>query len=360
MRFSSHELLIDRDKLDAVQKAELERMAFQHACVPESYDIAVSAGHLLQTKCGQGIASVLADGRFWHIAGGLLAAEPAKADMIQWLYELSVNQRKTIAVYNVSELEAATFKAAGFVVNKFGEEPVVDLPGGNWNGKPFEWVRRQANFCERAGLAFSEVTEAGNDRPIAGTLLEIMHEDLQDRTFSQPLRLLEGQFNPFLLQRRRLFLATAASGRVEGFLACSPINGGHSWAFETYRKRKDATRGTTAYLFKSAMDTLRAEGVETVSLCLVPGRRVGLSSLGAGDWQIQKSLSLWYERLEFVFNAKGQDHFKSRFRPRYEDRYLCVAPANSVRSLWSFLKTTGATQPSWKNLASQFWKSVRG
>ena len=70
---------------------------------------------------------MLPDGKFWHIAGGLLAPEPAKAEMIQWLYNLSVNLKKTIAVYNVSSEEAATFQAAGFIVNKFGEEPVVDL-----------------------------------------------------------------------------------------------------------------------------------------------------------------------------------------------------------------------------------------
>ncbi len=358
LRFSSQELLINRDSLDNKQRVRLERMAFLNASVPESYDIAISDGHLLQTPCGRGIASVLPDGKFWHIAGGLLAPEPAKAEMIQWLYNLSVNLKKTIAVYNVSSEEAATFQAAGFIVNKFGEEPVVDLCNIDWTGKPFEWVRRQSNFCERAGLHVTEVQGRKEEQRIADTLLQIMHEDLHDRTFDQPLRLLEGQFDPHSLQRRRLFMANSRQGKVEAFLACSPINGGRSWAFESYRKRKDATRGATAFLFRKVIDSLQAEGSECVSLCLVPGRGVNEDRIGKGDWRIQKVLSLWFERLDFVFNAKGQDHFKSRFRPRYVDRYLCVAPENSMRSLWSFLKTTGATKPNWPNLIRQFRRSA--
>ena len=360
MRFSSHELLINRDRLSSEQRVFLEKMAFQNACVPESYDIAISDGYLLQTPCGQGIASVLPDGRFWHVAGGLLAPEPARADMIQWLFDLSVSQKKTIAVYNVSHEEAATFRAAGFVVNKFGEEPVIDLQSVNWSGKAFEWVRRQSNYCDRAGLAVSEIHAPGDVEGLADTLLEIMAEDFQDRTFDQPLRLLEGQFDPRSLQRRRLFAARSKSGHIEAFLACSPLDCGNSWAFESYRKRKDATRGATAYLFRQVIDQLKVEGCQTVSLCLVPGRGVANGSQESGDWRIQKALSMWFGRLEFLFNAKGQDHFKSRFRPRYVDRFLCVAPQNSVRSLWSFLKTTGATRPNWRNLIRQFRRSRSG
>ena len=359
LRFSSRELLVHRGSLDNKQRLRLERIAYENANVPESYDIAVSDGHLLQTPCGRGIASVLPDGKFWHIAGGLLAPEPAKANMIQWLYDLSVHQKKTIAVYNVAAEEAATFQAAGFVVNKFGEEPVMDLCNVNWSGKVFEWVRRQTNFCERAGLQFAEVQGRKDRQRIADTLMQIMHEDFCDRTYDQPLRLLEGQFDPHFLQRRRLFVAKLPNGQVEAFLAASPMYGGRSWAFESYRKRKDATRGATPFLFRKTIDSLKAEGAECVSLCLVPGRGVNNQHPGKGDWRIQKALSIWFKRLDFLFNVKGQDHFKSRFRPRYVDRYLCVAPQNTTRSLWSFLKTTGATRPNWRNLANQVRHRVR-
>ncbi len=351
------DLLIRRRDLPNGQRQALERLAFDYACVPESYDIAVSDGHLLQTPCQQGAMSVLVDGRFWHIAGNLLAPQDLKPEMVRWLRELSMNHDRTIAVYNVAQTDAQRFRDEGFVVNKFGEEPILDARQTNWSGKRFEWVRRQSNFCIRAGVEIAEVKDKHEQLELADTLVSIMSEDLSGRTFDKPLRLLEGEFKPHDLQRRRLFVARASDGQVEAFLACSPIDAGRSWAFETYRKRKDATQGVTAHLFRSAIDLLKAEGVEQISLCLIPGRNVGQSAFDRGDWRIEKTLSLWFHRLDFIFNTKGQDHFKSRFRPRYADRYLCVAPNHSVRSLWSFLKTMGATNCNHRNLLSQLRRS---
>lgn len=350
---SVDDLLISRRTLNPGQRDDLERLAFEHATVPESYDIAVSDGHILQTPCGLGAMSVLVDGRFWHIAGNLLAPENLKPEMIRWLSELSSNHNRTIAVYNVSEADAQKFRDCGFVVNKFGEEPILNLHQLDWSGKPFEWVRRQSNFCSRAGIQTAEITCRVEQRQLADTLGDILSEDLAGRTFDKPLRLLEGEFKPHDLQRRRLFVARSPDGQIEAFLACSPIDAGRSWAFETYRKRNDSIRGVTAHLFRTTIDQLKSEGASHVSLCLIPGRNVGDSSVGGGDWRVERALSLLFHRLEFVFNAKGQDHFKSRFRPEYVDRYLCVAPNNSVRSLWSFLKTTGVMNGSRRNLVSQ-------
>ena len=345
--------LVDRQKLSVEQQQRLEQFAFEHASVPESYDIAISDGQLLQTSCGQGMASVLEDGKFWHIAGGLLSSKAYKPQMIEWLAELSQCTKKTLAVYNVCHSDAVLLGDAGFVVNKFGEEPILDLADLTWTGKPYEWVRRQSNFCNRADIDISEITSVQQQQDLAEVLLEIMNDDLAGRTFDQPLRLLEGQFDAKLLKRRRLFVARRSDSTVEGFLACSPLEGGRGWAFETYRKRSDATRGVTAHLFKTVTDLLRAEGVAYVSLCLVPGRNVADSSIPNGDWRLNKSLSFLYSHMGSVFNAQGQDHFKSRFRPRYEERYLCVNPGSSVRSLWSFLRTTGALKANLGNLTRQ-------
>ena len=342
--------LVYRRDLSADHRDHLEQLAFQYACVPESYDIAVSEGHVLQTPCRRGAVSVLVDGKFWHIAGNLLAPENLKPQMVRDLKEISQRRRRTIAVYNVSRTDAERFRDEGFVVNKFGEEPVLNLQDVDWSGKKFEWVRRQSHFCSRAGVEIAEITDRTEQHQLAETLVSIMMEDLADRTLDKPLRLLEGEFRPHSLQRRRLFVARSSDGLVEAFLACSPINGGRGWAFETYRKRRDATRGVTAFLFRAVADQLKSEGVEQVSLCLIPGRNVADSAVGRGDWRVEKILSLFFRRGEFFFNVKGQDHFKSRFRPDYVDRYLCVAPKNSAISIWSFMKTTGALNCNYRNM----------
>lgn len=352
--------LFCRGDLNPVQRDHLENVAFQNSSVPESYDIATADDGLLQTPCGRGFVRVLDDRKFWHIPGGLIAEETLKTKMISWLREVSEEKKKTIAVYNMSEDEARLFKAEGFIVNKFGDEAVLDLKDHSWSGKRYEWVRRQANFCNKANLKVVEVRCGKSQQNLSTTLIDIANEDFSYRTFDKPLRLLEGEFNPKSLLRRRLFVTYGTDGlSIEAFLSCTPIHGGKGWAFETYRKRKESTRGVVPFLFKTVIDQLQEEGSEFVSLCLIPGRKVAENTFSRGNYVIEKSLEMWFHRLGFLFNVKGQDHFKSRFRPKYVSRYMCVAPRNSVRSFWSFLKTTGATNMNYKNLSAQIFKGFK-
>ena len=147
------DLLLQRSRFSNQQHAELEALAYRYASVPEAYDIAVSDGYVLKSACGEGAMSVLADGKFWHVSGSLLAPERLKPDMIQMLKQISERSRRTIAVYNVSQTDAMKFQQQGFVVNKFGEEAILDPAQTDWKGRKYEWVRRQTNFCRRAGLA---------------------------------------------------------------------------------------------------------------------------------------------------------------------------------------------------------------
>ena len=342
------------DDLSDGEAQQIEELAYQYGRTSESYDAAISHDLVLMTPCWSGAVGIHSDGNIWHIAGGILAPELLKSEMINWLTRISIEHRKTIAVYNVCQNDAVKFAEFGFVVNKLGEEPMVRLHDLSWSGKKFQWIRQQSNSCIRAGITIEEITGAEHQIALEKTLAEILADDLSERSLDKPLRLLETEFNPRTLRRRRLFIARNANNEIEAFLACSPMNSGRSWAFETYRKRKSATRGVTAHLFRTVIDQLKSQGVEKVSLCLVPGRNVSHALIKNGDWKVEKMLTFWFKRLHFLFNAKGQDHFKSRFRPDYEDRYLCVTPQHSIRSVWSFLKTTGAIHCNWKNLASQF------
>jgi lysylphosphatidylglycerol synthetase-like protein (DUF2156 family) len=341
------------------ERAMIEERAFLCGNAPESYDITSPSSSILRTPSGEGFLNVFADRRFWHIPGGLIVDDCEKPSTIEWLKQTAVKNKQTVAVYSVNAEEKPLFEQAGFVVNKFGEEPVIDLQRLDWCGKSFEWVRRQTNFCRRHGLIVTEVTSIAEQQSMAAELMEVLIEDLRDRFYSKPLKLLEGQFDPQFLARKRLFVAHhPASKRIEGFLAASPMENGMSWAFETYRKRPDSVRGTIPFLFREVIDRLQSEGVRRVSLCLVPGKGVETDRSASADRRVRWLLGLWYSRLNLVFNASGQGYFKSRFRPQYVDRYICVYPWNSWLSILSFLRTSGAHQINFGNCATKFARSL--
>ncbi len=351
-------VLTCRGSLSRHEREVLEETVFMFGRAPESYDVVHPVGSLLRTPCGQGVLNVYPDGRHWHIPGGMLAADELKPSMVDWLRQIADVQRRTIALYSITADEVPLFRDAGYAVNKLGEEPVIDLGGWNWQGRPFEWIRRQTNFCRRQGLVVNEITCPEACKSLSQELLSILVEDLSDRVYSRPLQLLEGHFDPQFLFRGRLFVARCGeAGRTEAFVAAFPMENGQSWAFETYRRRKDAPRGTVPFLFRTVIDQLQAEGVRRVSLCLVLGRGVTKDGSAEADPRVRWLLGSAYSRLNLIFNSAGQDYFKSRFRPRYVDRYLCVTPHNSLSSIVSFMKTSGALRPNLRNLATRLLKS---
>ncbi len=352
--------LTPRVSLTNAQREQIADYAYRYGLAPESYDILVADGDLLFTPCGTGVVSVLTDGKYWHIPGGILAPEELKPRIIRWLKEISEVQGLTLLLYSILPEEVGLFREAGYEINMLGVEPIIELGNVDWSGSQHRWVRRQTSFCKRASLETVEISDEGGRRAMASELLDILTEDLSGRTFPKPLRLLEGAFDPGRLHQRRLFVARdKANGSIHGFLACSPMENGDAWAFETYRKRDSAPRGTIPFLFREVIDLLQSEGVRRVSLCLVPGKSVLEQPNLEGHRMVRRILDVWYHRMNALFNIKGQDYFKQRFRPVDEPRYTCVSTHSSIWTLVSFLKTTGAMKPSPLNLMRNLWRSLR-
>jgi len=354
--------LIPRSDLTDRQREQLDDFAYRYGLAPESYDILVSDSAVLFTPCGRGVISVLPDRKCWHIPGGILAPDELKPKIVRWLKQVGDAAGKTLVMYSITPEDVGPFRDAGYEVNFLGVEPTLNLGSIDWSGSEHRWVRRQTSFCKRSSLEVVEISDEIDRRALAGELMEILTEDLAGRTYPKPLRLLEGAFDPARLSRRRLFVARdKADRRMFGFLACSPMENGSAWAFETYRKRDSAPRGTIPFLFREVTDRLQSEGVCRVSLCLVPGKGVNSPenvASGEGHPTVRRLLDVWYRRMSAVFNIQGQDYFKQRFRPTDDPRYTCVSSKSSVWTLMSFLRTTGALKPSPVNLMRNVWRSL--
>ncbi|MFK7818486.1 MAG: phosphatidylglycerol lysyltransferase domain-containing protein [Planctomycetaceae bacterium] len=353
-------VLIPRDQLTDEQLATVEKMAFQYGEGPESYDIVVSESSILFTPCGQGVLSVLPDKHYWHVPGGILAPAELKPRIVRWLQAFSQASGNVVLLHAMNGTLIPSFEEGDWEINMLGIEPTIELGDVTWSGSKLSWVRRQTSFCERNGLEVVEIVEEKERLELADELIEILMEDLSGRAFPKPLKVLEGEFDPHRAYRRRIFVArNKESKTIEGFLACTPMRNGTEWAFETYRKRDSATRGTMAYLFRRVVDALQEDGAAKVSLCLVPGKYVDHPDYSRGPAVVRRLMSIWYHHLAFLFNVKGQDHFKQRFRPQEERRYSFISTKSTPGSLFSFLKITGATTPNVWNVTKNIWHGTK-
>jgi lysylphosphatidylglycerol synthetase-like protein (DUF2156 family) len=307
--------------------------------------------------------SVVVSGSYVHISGGILAPQDARRQIIFQLGELARQTNRMINCYSIGEQDRPLFEDAGWEVTKFGEDTSLKLEPLRWSGKSYEWVRRQFNYCQRMGLSCREVRQEMFDseswRKLTEELFEIQRDDLKDRAYSRELNFLVGKLQPDNLGRRRLFIAEDPNAkRIEAFVVANPMRGGRDWAFEMYRKRQDAPRGTVSFLMKWVIDAMKAEGVEGVSLCILLWKGTDTFSGKRTSPLVRWGLAVAYHLGNALYNTKGLTHFKTRFRPDLSNCYVCVTPKATILSCINFFHMIGAFSFSPRNILRNSWQCL--
>lgn len=324
----------------------LEQFVFRHGLHFDAY-LATEPGRMMfRSQSREGLISYTQRGPYVLVGGGLIAPETHKPKLLEEFLKFLAQNKQRVAFHNVGDEELPLFRKHGFEITKWGEEPIIDLPGLTWSGKAFEWVRRQTNFCLRNGLEAVEVRPETLSSDQWSRLLteirEVSDDSLSLKPQSEEMKFFEGRIGDHALGLRRLFVARSnhGAGRLEGFLICNPMLAGTRWSTELYRRRSDTVRGTMPYLFHHAMQQLQSEGVERVGLCLEPGFNCEIP-LPGDSALLRRILGFNNRHLGFIFDYVGLRHFKSRFRPRYENRYVCALPKLSVGSIAAFIQVSG-------------------
>lgn len=337
----------------------LEELAYLYG---QAYDSYLSTeGNLEQfwSSDGRGVVAYARIGRFVHVQGGLLGPVDDRPLLLREFFEFLKQNRYVGTFYNIGESDLPLFRDQGFQITKWGEEPLLDLGELTWSGHEYEWVRRQANYCRRQNLFVTECCPSDYSSEAWQELMVEVQGIAANCLSTKPqygdVRFFNGSVNPPSWDRRRLFVARSdhGAGRIEGFLICLPYDGGEQWSIETYRHRLDAPRGVIPFMIHQAVNSLRSEGVQTVSLCLCPAVRY--EKLCNDSWIIRRCLQFGFNYASAFFDMPGEYHFKSRFRPRFIRRFICHWPHASVWSMWSTVRLSAALDINLKKLASNLW-----
>jgi len=346
-----------------IHDASLEELAFQHG---QAYDSYLSTeGNLKQfwSTDGTSVIAYAQIGRYVHAQGGLLGPIESRAPLLREFAHFIQQQKLVATFYNIGADDLSLFRQQGFQVTKWGEEPLLDLAELTWSGHEYEWVRRQVNYCRRQKVVVQEcsIEEYSPDdwAALMNEVQTIASQCLSTKPQRGDVRFFNGSVEPPTWDRRRLFVARSenGTGRIEGFLICLPFDGGQQWSIETYRHRLDAPRGVVAYMIHQAVECLKLEGVQSVSLCLCPAVRY--EKLKGDSWIVRRCLQFGFNYASAFFDMPGEYHFKSRFRPRFVRRCICHWPHASVGSMWSIVRLSSVLDLDWKKLVGNLWSRFR-
>ncbi|NQU21890.1 MAG: DUF2156 domain-containing protein [Candidatus Nealsonbacteria bacterium] len=334
---------IHQGEMSLETAALMERYAFDYGQTYDSYLVTEAGREYFWSSGRRGVVGFLRRGRHVHVMGGLLAAEEHREMLLREFTEFTSENRLTATFHNLPHGDLRLFRRHGFQTSKFGEEPIVRLDQTCWQGKSYEWVRRQENYCVRQGVCAEEIAADPNDteyrRHVVAELEDLNREHLAETLHARELQFFQGKFKPLELGRRRIFVARQ-DRRIVAFVVCNPGLGGNFWAIETYRRRNDAPRGVVPYLMMQVMRQLKEEGVAYCSLSLMPFVRCW-PPIDRESVILPFVCGFWWRRMNWLFDVRGIYHYKSRFRPHYREMFLATHPKITCRSLI-------ATAATWK------------
>ncbi len=335
--------------------------AFTHGRTYDSYLMTENDREYFWSADRRSIVGYVKRGRHLHVTGNLAVPESCREGLLQELVAFAGRNRFVLCIYNIFDEDLALFNRHGFQITKWGEEAMIELREATWTGKSYEWIRRQENGCRRRGVTLREVdptAEADELRGLIAQMRELNEEHLRATPQGKEMRVFDGRFTPEKLGHRRLFIAER-SGRIEAVVVLNPGLAGRMWAFDIYRHRADAPSGVIPFAMLQVMRQLKQEGVEYVSLSMIPGLRADAKR--PGDKRLLRRGTVFSrDYLGWLFDMKGLYHYKSRFRPTYRNLYVAAYPRQTVASLVSLVRCWGVLRVQPWCLAKSTYGRLKG
>ena len=192
--------------------SHIEEQAYEYGRAYDSYFATEDGWKRFRGRGLDGLISYRRLGKYVKVIGGLLARDEEKPRLLREFTRLSDSFGLLTSFYNVTEHDVELFREHGYQVTKWGEEPFVDLQECTWSGKPYEWVRRQTNYCRRAGI----------------TIVEHRRDEMDDASWNALLARLRDVSNSLLATKRiaARFSSSKASSKSPagaGGVCSSPI-----------------------------------------------------------------------------------------------------------------------------------------
>ncbi len=159
------------------------------------------------------------------------------------------------------------------------------------------------------------------------------------------------------LHDRKVFVAERRE-RVVGFLVASPVPRRNGWLIEQNIRGQEAPNGTAELLLDAAVEAMRHEGADYVTLGLSPlSRRAGLSG-GRQLWWIRALLAWMRAHGRRFYNFDGLDAFKAKFQPeRWEPIYAITSERRvGPGTLWAIAGAFGKMSPPMLGLRA-LWRA---
>lgn len=223
----------------------------------------------------------------------------------------------------------------GLYGTQFGSESRIDLATWSLTGKKKQILRTALNQAEKNNITVKERFSDDHTREISEAWIRTR------KCKSNEIRFLIRPMEMAYRENERHFYAYQ-DGKAVGFIYFDPIYQNNeiiSYVPNISRANADFRQGIFYTLMAHAMEVFKAEGVPFLDLGLIP-----LSLDAVTEHQesrlLKRLLHLVYDKGTFLYNFKGLEFTKSRFRGEGFKTYCCHRRAIPALEFLAMFKLT--------------------
>ncbi|MET4168136.1 MULTISPECIES: bifunctional lysylphosphatidylglycerol flippase/synthetase MprF [Gordonia] len=261
-----------------------------------------------------------------HVGTMLALADPVCAperlrDAVGAFVDLAESSGSTPCWFSIGSATSDIVTERGWLSVQIAEDTIVDLPGLEFKGKPWQHVRSAMNKAAKQDISLRMVTLADESFAVRTQVRAISEEWVGDKGLPEmgfTLGSVEEAMDPAV----RVALAVDPAGNVHGVLSWLPVYapGGDvaGWTLDIMRRRTDGFGPVVEYLIASSAVAFKDEGAQFISLSGAPLARTDESDAEPLD----KLLDTLGAALEPYYGFRSLHTFKKKFNPRYEPVYL--------------------------------------
>lgn len=274
------------------------------------------------------------------VLGDPLCSESSANDLIDAFIES--HERPVFA--QIGRETADILAARGFQVTPLGCDTEVDVQDFSLTGHSKRDLRRARNRAERSGLS---VTEARDCEALRFELKQLSNRWISTRSVKR--RELSFLVRPLAFEPEsgvRIFIANQGA-RLHGFVIFDPryrVGCNVGYTASILRTEPDAPAGTVDFILLSAIEQLRREGVQSLSLGVMPFHNLdeAVITKDVTARPLFKLLRIIARRDCAPFlNISGLNFHKSRYCPRTEPVYLAAKSSSGLLPMTLLTRACG-------------------
>jgi phosphatidylglycerol lysyltransferase len=258
-------------------------------------------------------------GRSWIALGDPVGPAARREELVWRFRELSDRHGAWTVFYQARKDGLAQYVDLGLAAFKLGEEARVPLEDFSLEGSSRGESRQDHRRALRDGASF-EIVPAASVAALLPSLRRVSDAWLEDKATAEK-HFSVGAFVPEYLQQFDIAVVRRA-GEIVAFANLWTVGGKRELSVDLMRFGPDAPRNAMDFLFVELMLWARTQGYEWFNLGMAPLAGLEQHPLAPAWHRVGNFV---FRHGEHFYNFEGLRHYKAKFRPVWEPRYL-VAP----------------------------------